>query len=302
MKSTIAFSTLSFALFVLFALFALFSLTANHHAEAQTFSYDGNRWYEIEVSIFTNQNSRLVNQELFLPSHVELYYPEPILQLTPVLNDYFIDFAPANVAINASSDMTDNTVEQLMVQTIDSVFYGPELREPNTNFRLIDKARDPFIALGEDEQEFSRFNRNIELNSDHRILFHSVWRQPVLNKVQASAILISGGDLFGQHAELEGSLLISYNINRVDVDARLWRNSFNVVSDQAWNVPLAPLANERLEASQDSFGLLIDQVYPMLETRQMISNELHYLDHPSIGMLIEVRPYELPALFDFSLD
>ncbi|MDG2091055.1 MAG: CsiV family protein [Gammaproteobacteria bacterium] len=293
MKSVIAYSTLSFA---------LFSLAANHHAEAQTFSYDGNRWYEIEVSIFTNQNSRLVNQELFLPGHVELYYPEPILQLTPVLNDYFIDFGPVNVAINASSDMTDNTVEQLIEQAMDSVFYGPELREPNINFRLIDKARDPFIALGEDEQEFSRFNRNIELNSEHRILFHSVWRQPVLNKVQASAILISGGDLFGQHAELEGSLLISYNINRVDVDARLWRNSFNVVSDQAWNVPLAPLANERLEANQDSFGLLIDQVYPMLETRQMISNELHYLDHPSIGMLVEVRPYELPTIFDFSLD
>ena len=51
-----------------------------------------------------------------------------------------------------------------------------------------------------------------------------------------------------------------------------------------------------------NFELVIDQVYPMFETRQMISNELHYLDHPAIGVLIEVRPYELPSIFDFSLD
>ena len=289
MKSVIAFSTLSFALFL---------LAANHHAEAQTFSYDGNRWYEIEVSIFTNKNSRLLNQELFLPGHVELYYPEPILQLKPALNDYFIDFLPANLQIDADTEVKDAAAEHVMVPAT----YGPELRKPNTSFRLIDKARDPFIALGKDEQEFNRFNRNIELNSDRRILFHSVWRQPVLNKVQATAILISGGDIVGQHAELEGSLLISYNINRVDVDARLWRNSFNVFSDLVWDLPLGPFANEQLETNQDSFGLLVDQVYPMMENRQMISNELHYLDHPSIGMLIEVRPYELPSLFNFSLE
>jgi len=56
------------------------------------------------------------------------------------------------------------------------------------------------------------------------------------------------------------------------------------------------------QSTGSAFDLVIDQVYPMLQTRQMISNELHYLDHPALGMLIEVRPYELPPLFDFSLD
>ncbi len=274
----------------------LFALSAYPNARAQTFSYDGNRWYEIEVSIFTNQNARSINQELFLPASVELLYPEPILRLIPALKDYYLNFSEdtANSSISNADFNQEPIVEPVMI--------GPELREPNIDFRLIDKARDPFVSLGEEEHEFTRFNRNIEQSPDHRILFHAVWRQPALNKIQASAILVSGGDRFEQHSELEGSLLISYNINRVDVDARLWRNSFNVISELEWDVPLAPISDSFDENDTDSFGLFIDQVYPMIETRQMISNQLHYLDHPALGILIEVRPYELPPFFDFSLE
>jgi hypothetical protein len=282
------------------------ALLAKPYTFAQTFSYDGNRWYEIEVTIFTNQSSLSPNPELFLPEYVELKYPEPILNLTPALLDYSINFpAENNDNATALSDFDFNQGRNIEAPIIGSEFepvFGPELREPNTEFRLIDKARDPFIALPDEEHEFTGFNRNLNLSSDHRVLFHAVWRQPVLNKVQASAIFVAGGDRYGQHNELEGSLLISYNINRVDVEARIWRNSFNVVSNLEWNVPLQPFTDSLTETDEDGFNLIIDQVYPMLETRQMISNELHYLDHPALGMLIEVRPYELPALFDFSLE
>lgn len=278
----------------------LFALMAKSYSYAQTFSYDGNRWYEIEVSIFTNQSSLSINPELFLPDYVELLYPEPILKLTPALMNYYVDFSTAD-----NNRAENNNIQgqiSLSELPIISPEFGPELREPNSDFRLIDKTRDPFIALPETDHQFTRYNRNLNLSPDHRVLFHAVWRQPVLNKIQASAVFIHGGDRYGQHNELEGSLLISYNINRVDVEARLWRNSFNVVSNLDWNVPPQPFSDVLEDISQDNVDLVINQVYPMLETRQMISNELHYLDHPALGMLIEVRPYELPALFDFSLE
>ncbi len=278
----------------------LLALMAKSYSYAQTFSYDGNRWYEIEVSIFTNQSSLSINPELFLPDYVELLYPEPILKLTPALMNYYVDFSTAD-----NNRAENNNIQgqiSLSELPIISTEFGPELREPNSDFKLIDKTRDPFIALPETDHQFTRYNRNLNLSPDHRVLFHAVWRQPVLNKIQASAVFIHGGDRYGQHNELEGSLLISYNINRVDVEARLWRNSFNVVSNLDWNVPPQPFTDVFEDISQDNVDLVINQVYPMLETRQMISNELHYLDHPALGMLIEVRPYELPALFDFSLE
>ena len=267
---------------------------------AQTFSYDGNRWYEIEVSIFTNQNLDAANQELFQPGKVELMYPQPIRELIPRLTNFNVDFEA--IRRNRVTDNLAGGVNPADVSDADVEIFGPVFRPPNRDFRLLDKTRDAFIALGEDAARFTRFNRNIELSPDHRLLYHAVWRQPVLNKIQATAIYISGGERYGQHTELEGSLLISYNINRVDVDARLWRNSFNINSMHDWVVPPQPFSGVSEAAEADFFELFIDQVYPMLETRQMISNELHYLDHPALGMLIEVRPYELPSIFDFSLD
>lgn len=261
-------------------------------AYGQGFSYDGNRWYEIEVSIFTNQGIMGANPELFFPGDIELSYPERILELTPLSAFYAIDFSTMEAA---------QTLPGLRAQAaLDSqLFIGPEYRAPNENFQLVDKARDPFIALGSAEHEFTAYNRNLNSSPNHRLLYHAVWRQPVLNKIQSSAILIRGGDRFGAHSELEGSLTISYNINRVDVDAHLWRNAFNISSVMDWNVPLPPLESGEEE---ENMGLVIERVYPMLQTRQMISNQLHYLDHPAFGMLIEVRPYELPPLFDFSLE
>ena len=274
------------------AVLLILLMLARSGAHGQGFSYDGNRWYEIEVSIFTNQGIREANPELFFPGDIELSYPENILELTPLSAFYAIDF---------SAPGAGQTLSGLGPQTgpDSQPFIGPEYRAPNEDFQLVDKARDPFIALGSAEHEFSTYNRNLNSSANHRLLYHAVWRQPVLNKVQSSAIQIRGGDRFGVHSELEGSLTISYNINRVDVDAHLWRNTFNISSVLDWNVPIPPLGSDEAEADM---GLVIERVYPMRQTRQMISNQLHYLDHPAFDMLIEVRPYELPPLFEFSLE
>ncbi len=279
-------------------------LIASMNLCAQTFSYDGNRWYEIEVSIFTNQSIDATNQELFLPENIELNYPSPITHLTPLSNFFSTYFTK----VKAEQTQKDLFLEAQATAIEPLPTLGPVYLEPNTDFRLIDKDSAAFISLSESEHEFTQFNRNLELNRNHRLLFHAVWRQPVLNKVQATAIAIKGGDDFGLHSELEGSILISYNINRVDIDTQLWRNSFAINSEFDWEIPASPLnevpmnENGFIESESLASNLVIDQVYPMEETRQMISNQLHYLDHPALGLLIEVRPYELPSIFDFSLD
>jgi len=34
----------------------------------------------------------------------------------------------------------------------------------------------------------------------------------------------------------------------------------------------------------------------------MVSNELYYLDHPAIGLLVQIRPYTLPEPVGFSFE
>jgi hypothetical protein len=33
-----------------------------------------------------------------------------------------------------------------------------------------------------------------------------------------------------------------------------------------------------------------------LNTRELRSNEFHYLDHPAVGVLVQIQPYTLPPL------
>jgi hypothetical protein len=38
----------------------------------------------------------------------------------------------------------------------------------------------------------------------------------------------------------------------------------------------------------------------MDQERAMVSNELYYLDHPDFGLLVQIRPYQLPDPVSFS--
>ncbi|MBU2876988.1 CsiV family protein [Aliiglaciecola lipolytica] len=40
------------------------------------------------------------------------------------------------------------------------------------------------------------------------------------------------------------------------------------------------------------------QSYPFNQLRRVISNQVHYFDHPMFGMIIQIRRYDLPASFD----
>ncbi len=263
--------------------------------QAQTFSYDGNRWYEIEVSIFSNENARQTSERTN-PANTTLEYPESVIALTSASAGFLIPFP--------DTDPVASIRDSMLPEPGQSANFGPRLPGPEGRFRLPDFRRDPFVALGDKQAAFTAYNQAISRSSEHRLLFHAVWRQPVLNRVQATAIQVTGGESLGGHYELEGSLKFSYNINRVDVDARLWRTDVDAVASQfsrqstsAWTLPPLPVSEEGFSGS-----LSVPVLYYMNQTRSMISNELHFLDHPALGVLVEIRPYQLPELSSFSFD
>lgn len=261
---------------------------------AQNFSYDGNRWYEIEVSIFSNQQLVLADKEITVPESITLAYPAVIRQLASAINSFAYNFDDTLEDTSVSNQQ--NPLTELIVEV------GPVFSPAQNSFRLADFSKDAFIALGFAQHKFVSLNQKIIESSEHRLLFHALWRQPVLNKIQSTAIFIRGGDRYGEHNELEGSLMISFNVNRIDVDVRLWFSSFSLQdtdSPPLWFVPNQPFdvageAEDLLPAVQD---FVISEVAYMEESRSMISNTFHYLDHPAFGLLIQVRPYQLPENF-----
>jgi len=300
-------------LLVIMLFTAAYALSAMPSAMAQTFSYDGNRWYEIEVSIFTNESSDESN-ELVIPEKISLGYFEPSIALTPASKIYQIPFAN-NESVFVLSDALIGTRQDVpAAEAIAGEFIGPRDYSADGEFRITDFNRDPFIALGNESARFLSYNEKINQSPEHRLLFHTVWRQPVLNRVQGTGILVQGGDQYGLHHELEGSLRFSYNVNRVDVEAKLWLASFvsnagfvNSAELPFGNIPqtgLPPLPVElALDDSVINSGFKnpysITDLAHTEQMRAMISNELHYLDHPALGIIVEVRPYQLPEQSSF---
>jgi len=274
---------------------------------AQTFSYDGNRWYEIEVSIFANESISTSN-ELLIPDSSNLVFPESLRVLVPATSIYQVDF----VETDSQADLVEMPAALLqpfaqMADPIESKkeherVIGPVFFSGESSFQLTDFERTPFIALGDEAAQFLDYNEDLQNSPDHRLLFHAVWRQPVMNRIQSTPILVTGGESFEGHFELEGSLRFSYNINRVDVEANLWIIEFAETGNPNsifWQLPPLPEMNDD-DDNTDNGAVAASDISFMNEVRSMISNELHYLDHPDIGMLVQIRPYQLPEIIDFS--
>ncbi len=305
-------------------------LTVTTPAMAQTFSYDGNRWYEIEVSIFANESFD-ENNELVIPDKMSLSYFDPSRTLIPASKIYQVPFAENNTAFVLSDALIGVQQASIAPSSSSPGFIGPKNYSASGDFRITDFNRDPFIALGSQAARFMGYNEKIDQSPDHRLLFHAVWRQPVLNRIQSTGIYIQGGDQYGNHYELEGSLRFSYDVNRVDVEARLWLASFAGAAELSSGNSLDSLDFPDFSdfsdfpddtGSQDAPGQLpplpdnpvLDTSSPtpgfgnqysitdlafMEQMRAMVSNELHYLDHPELGIIVEVRPYQLPEQSSF---
>ncbi|WP_323844070.1 CsiV family protein [Microbulbifer magnicolonia] len=143
-----------------------------------------------------------------------------------------------------------------------------------------------------------------------RVLFHKAWRQVLQQKRNAPAILVSGGDSFSGHNRLEGSVTLSVS-RYLHLSTNLWLSDFgNAQAGSGILLPQRPQVtlDEPLElmgtggpvtsaaigpaATEDPQVVYASRVAQLQQERRMRSGELHYLDHPAFGILIEVRTVE----------
>ncbi|MEQ8409158.1 MAG: CsiV family protein [Gammaproteobacteria bacterium] len=279
-----------------------------HGAQAQE------RWFKIEVSIFTNELAADRNEERWTPEQLELQYPNRLRRLDSLLSQFFTPALLPETG-NADADFSgiDTTEVEFTAQQQLREFIsltGPFPPESGDTYRVPDLERDAFIRLPDSESDFQQSNRAIDRSPEHRLLYHAVWRQPVRQAGASSHIFITAGQQFSGRSELEGSLGIYFNRNedRVVVDANLWLSEFTSLpladEESAWMLPsrptsLTPLPYENvtsLEATDNAVAYRPSRIFHMQQTREMRSTEFHYLDHPALGIVITVEPYEVPDL------
>jgi len=210
------------------------------------------------------------------------------------------------------------------------------------------------------------------------VLFNETWRQPLFKGNSAPSILILGGEQFGDHFELEGSIKISRS-RYLHLQTNLWLSNFQINYGQnssAFNqepglrfitlpiIPKSPLTITETEPSEFVFGdslfdgdvlshggndantdindaqemerddtysidfgasfdldqtpgetnqfdsltsvetspYIVSETITLQQKRRMRSSELHYIDHPRVGLLIKITPYEGPLIETNQID
>ena len=328
-------------------------------------------WYQVEVIIFERIEQRSEDPETW-PVNLSLSYPAQLAFLhsdEPVTENAEDNTAATDENLNNGD--TNEADSELLATLQRSGIEDPL----NKKYRdAIEKAeRDrltpdevPYVLLDDTSRALNHEARLLGRDRSMRVLFHEAWRQPMVNADQAPAIVLSGGEAFDPHYELEGTIKLFVS-RYLHVHTDIWLSQFEAnvgqtvdhwpplpqrptppavidentealpqegfdQSDLSNNEPTANDLNFNLRLNTDDSlntlqydnkgynngdsGLLgannaptntnqfwtdyanineqpfiTKQIVKLEQQRRMRSSELHYLDHPKLGIVILIEKY-----------
>ena len=197
--------------------------------------------------------------------------------------------------------------ESLDEASEDGAASGSEFAESNNSGNREVEARELDLLLtGEfDDMPFQSTQkssltdimRRLRRSPNFNMLTHHSWVQPVTD--QRTPILIQTGERYGDLYEIEGTLSF-YRGRYLHVETNLWYTLFQ--RTQAAVRPLS-LTRDLPQALMDANSDLLEvesrrgQFVPsarhrMKQSRRLRMDELHYLDHPLMGVIVRVNRHE----------
>ena len=243
--------------------------------------------YAIEVIFFIDKNALSQTAEQF---PVDRIIPAPDNGL-----NLFAEHRQNAQAENQVENWAENQTENSNSAQINA-----------TTSHLDDTQADTSIwqALPREQYILDKVADKLKRSGRYRILKHIAWRQPMVDKNQAKAIQIyAGGDfseLFPQRAyrrvefgdtmpPLDQDRQISNPLRELAGTVRVVITRYlHVYTDLVYRLPgTHALA---LEDARQRQQVLVD--YAINSHRRMRSRELHYIDHPLLGILVEATPIE----------
>ena len=182
------------------------------------------------------------------------------------------------------------------------------------------------VLLSGNETTLAATAERIANAPGYKLLAHIAWREPRLAEGAAERVLVTGGASTGDHRELEGSVTISRS-HFLHIDADLWLNDFLPAGadpgPEGVDLPVIPqpLAPQKTPAVDELADATVPPTEALTETgaglaasesgapimiapsraartvvlhasRRLAPGEVHYIDHPLLGLILSIRPYD----------
>lgn len=217
------------------------------------------------------------------------------------------------LCFSASSFAKDYIVEMILFSNTqplsESAIYVSSLPVyPNLQgaISLNDNANsNGFILLPQEVMTLTNKATALNQSGRYKVLQHVSWLQPGLAKEDAIPVLVQAGKNFENEFKERTYDQFNYSdqnpiapqpINEIDGTVKIVLGRYlHVYTDLAYRRPI----NISVDSEENPLGreqILAD--FAIKSHRKMRSKELHYIDHPLLGILIEIRPVEESSIED----
>ncbi|BFM06990.1 CsiV family protein [Halioxenophilus aromaticivorans] len=308
---------------------AIASMAQASLAQSDADSGEQTPWYQIELIVFSQTLNEVDAQESW-PSDIVLAYPLGTTTLQPSpkegaeTSDELESQAPVESPTNQPKEYVGTQPEALDQASIDG---GVPSSEPVTT--------EPFTELSSDQHSLNTLVETLERNSKYRVLKHVAWRQPAYDSEDTRPVVMVGGDAFEDHHELEGTVALKVsrylhlqtNLWMTQFYPNYGQQSGYTKWPALPDVPGSEIGvegtPEALEYSSEGwltdtssantstsqFGLdsnfssseikgpayIIDNIIFNHQSRKLRTDELHYIDHPAMGIIAKVTEWDPTA-------
>lgn len=272
-------------------------------------------WYQVELIVFEARSGA--------GAHTELWPDDPgapnlngALELIPwTLRD------SANAAAKNVPQKTGLTGAEEVGGGAESAAPPPEPETTTTPLAVSDAlGLRPFVLLPDKDMKLNDTARKLTNSGSYRVLIHAAWRQPLNKTGKGPLIHLHSGTgtttnfqpsrspdgaatpplLPTEPEPLDGMVqVVLSRYLHLNVDLLLHKPyiaktttaaSPSVATAQTKIPETMAMADQSTAAAPPAFT-----TYRLINSRRMRSNELHYIDHPALGVIAQITPVKLSA-------
>jgi hypothetical protein len=248
---------------------------------------DQPRWFQIEVLFFRNL-SAAAQQEEHWPEEIDIWFPEPSYQMPASRHEAT---SPRGLKI-WQAPVLEIAEDEEVWQQEDQEQEDVAVSNPLLQYRGVADADTHLKAIKD----------RLQRRSDYQVLDYRAWRQPLAPDGAPVYFRVAAGKTREFYHELEG--YIGFYLKRyLHVDTELWWGEYALPTRQSDSTSQAngelpssaantPDPAEGAESSQpETYNhRRVARAAHLKEQRRMRSDEVHYFDHPLMGVLVRISP------------